>query len=394
MDTSPYALSHIYRCILLLSMGLFSKHTRSAILVDIGSASVGGGCVHLVEGEAPVLCYTARIPVEPREDEGALDAMLRALTEVCALLVREGAPALHQEAGSAHIDMVLASVAAPWQETSVRTVTLQEEHHFTFTRTLMERAVRSAPLTPGRVISDTSVISTVLNGYRTDAPYGKRVTHAELTVLTSTIEKSAAREITRQLRKAFHSHKVEITAFAPVAYAVIADLYPHQKDFIVIDVSGTATDALIAKQSTIAGVKSIPTGIHDLMQSVRRATHSGGGPAVIDPTRNQEFGPRAAEAEAVWLKGIENILSGFAAEHPLPRAVFLLADEHARDFLKRLIDQSALRTLWLSNDALSVIPLSPSHTAASVKARGQAEGDVFLSMLGLFYRDRLSGLRK
>ena len=350
--------------------------------------------MHIREGEPPVICYSVRNAVELRDDEDITLAMLRTLADVTDRLVSEGGAALHREAGSAHIDMILASVAGPWQETSVRTVTIQEKHSFTFTRALMERVARAEAPKPGRIVSDTSVIATVLNGYHTENPYGKHVSHAELTVLTSTLDRFAAREITKTVRKAFHSHHLELTAFAPTAFAVIADLYPMQKDFIVIDVSGTSTDAMIVKQGIISGVRSAPKGVPDLLEAGRNAARAASGTLMIDPLRNQTFAPRVAEAEAAWLEALKGILSGFAAEHPLPRAVFLLADEHAREFLRRLIDTSTLRTLWLSDESLAVIPLAPEHTARLVKARGMAEGDIFLSLLGIFYRDRLSGLKK
>lgn len=375
-------------------MGLFSKKARSAVMIDIGSSSVGGAYIHAREGEAPIMCYSLRNTIEVRENETITDAMLRALSELCERLVQEGGPALFREAGNGHIDLVLASVAGPWQETTVRTVSLHEQHSFTFTRALMEKAVRAAPPAAGRIISDTSVIATVLNGYHTESPYGKHVTKADITVLTSTLDKIAAREVTKTIRKAFHSHALELTAFAPVAFAVISDLYPAQKDFIVIDVSGTATDAMIVKQGVIGGVRSVPTGIHQLLAAGRSAARSSEGSLMIDPVRNQSFAPRVAEVEGEWLKELHNMMSAFASEHPLPRAVFLLADEHARDFLKRLIDTSSLRTLWLSDESLAIIPFAPGHTAHSIKVRGLAEADVFLSMLGMFYRDRLSGLKK
>lgn len=373
-------------------MGLFSKKSQSIVLIDAGSASVGGAYLRVVEGQKPLLCYTARVPVELRDEESVTEAMIRSLNELCALLIREGAAALHREAGNAHIDLILASVSAPWQDTTVRTVSLEEKHPFVFTRQLMQKAVRATEPTAGRMISDTSVISTTLNGYETEHPWGKRARRAELTVLTSTIDKFAAKEITKSIRKAFHSHHLELTAFAPVAYAVVSDMYPLQKDFVVLDVSGTATDAIIVKKGVIAGVRTLPQGVHDLLEAGRGAARNMPGNGAIDSTRNAAFAPRVAEAETVWLAGLKKMLADFASEHPLPRAVFLLADEHARDFLKRLIDESTIRTLWLSEEPLSVIPLSPEHTASLVKARGMADGDVFLSMLALFYSERLAKL--
>lgn len=370
-------------------MGLFKKKSRSAVLVDIGSASVGGAYVYVQEGKDPQLCYTARVPVVRHEQESITASMLRSLDQLVLMLVSEGGPALYREVGNAHVDMIVASVAAPWQETTVRTVSLQEKYPFTFTRLLMERAVKAKPPPPGRVVTDTSVIATTLNGYTTENPWGKRVTRADMTVLTSTIEKLVVHDITKTLQSAFHSHHIELTAFAPVAFAVINDLYPHQEDFIVIDVSGTATDALIVKKGIIAGVRSIPHGIHDLLTAARVAARAAPGADIVDLPRNRAFAPKVESIEIAWLSSLKDVLAEFAQNNPLPRAVFLLADDDARDFLKRLIDNSSLRTLWLSGDSLSIIPFAPEHTANAVSTRGIADGDVFLAMLALFYRERL-----
>ncbi len=370
-------------------MGLFGTTSKGVILVDIGSASVAGAWMFQKKGDAPIICYSTRIDVESRDGETVEQGMLRTLEAVCIQLVREGAPAYSREAGDGRIDMVLVSVAAPWQETSIQTVTLAEEHSFVFTRALMQKAVTATSPSPDRIVSDTSVISTVLNGYETAEPWGKRAHKAELTVLTSTLEKSVAKTINTELRKAFHSHSIEMVAFAPVAYAVLSNLYPLQKEYILLDVSGSATGALIVKKGVLAGVTTLSQGVHDLLAAGRGAARGGAGLGAIDPNRNATFGPKVAAAEAAWLEGVKGMLATFAGEHPLPHTVFLLADEGVRPFLKRLIDESTLRTLWLSEEPLSVIALAPEHTTSVVRARGLAEGDIFLSILALFYQDRL-----
>jgi hypothetical protein len=373
-------------------MGLFSfgKKTHAAVLVDIGSASVGGGILYSAEGTPPILCYSAREEIFLRKDETLEEATLRALSILCDGLATRGVATLHHMIGHAHLDTVLASVAAPWQDTQVSTVLIQEPHQFVFTRALMQKAVRATPPKAGRIVSDTSVIATSLNGYATDKPWGRRAHRADMTVLTSTIEASFARVITTTLRKAFHSHTIELTAFAPVAYAVVSDLYPLQKDFVVIDVSGTATDAIIVKQGVLVGVASIPQGIHQLLAAGKGAAKKSDILPTTDTGTDTAFGPKVEQAETVWLTDLKALLAKFATNNPLPHTVFLLADEQARDFLKNLIDRSTLRTLWLSENPLSVIALSPEHTAAKVSARGLAEGDVFLSMLALFYKERLT----
>lgn len=368
-------------------MGFFTKKAQGVVLIDIGSGSVGGAylCVH--KNQPPLLCYTARIPVSIREKETVTEAMLRSLDALAKQLIVEGAPALYREAGDAHIAMVLATVSAPWQETIVRTVTLEERYRFVFTRHLMERAVRAnAPIT-GRTITDTSVIATKLNGYETDNPWNKHTDRADLTVLTSTIDTDVFSAITNTLRASFHSHHLEITAFAPIAYAVVSNLYPLQKDFVVMDVSGTATDVLLVRHGVIASVRSLALGIHHLSPPEPRSVDTLS-------TRMQKHADDARElAEGKWLLELRRVLAESGSENPLPSTIFLLADEEHRMYLKELIDSSTLRSLWLSSDPLALILLAPEHTASLVRVRGLAEGDIFLSMLALFYHERLSPKR-
>ncbi|HRH55639.1 MAG TPA: hypothetical protein PK609_02115, partial [Candidatus Paceibacterota bacterium] len=52
-------------------------------------------------------------------------------------------------------------------------------------------------------------------------------------------------------------------------------------------------------------------------------------------------------------------------------------------YLKLTLEESELRSLWLSDEPLSVIALSPSSLAPKVKTRGLGEGDIFLAILAL-----------
>lgn len=371
-------------------MALFSfrKKRRSLALIDIGSASVGGAYADFTEGQQPVLYYTVRIPIELRAQETITGSMLRALSEVERFLIEEGAPALHRETGSGHIDSVLVSVGAPWQETTVETRSIQETKPFTFTRALLaEASANIDTLKEDRIDSGRTVIATILNGYETANPFGKHARRADLVVLSSTLEKSASKEILASLRHAFHTHNITLTAFAPAAYSVFRDLYPHQKDFIVLDVSGTATDAAFVKRGLLAGVRSVPHGIHELLEGGARAAMSGAqlpSIGILDPLRNTAFDAKARAVEETWLLGLREVFSEFAGRQALPRMLFLLADDNERDFLKRVLEKSELRTLWLSDEPLSIVPITPAHLAPYVKTRGIAEGDLFLAMLTLY----------
>lgn len=387
-------------------MGLFGfgkKERSTIILIDIGSASVGGAYAHFAKG-APTIYYTARTPIQKREGESIDESMRRALTETAELLVREGAPTVRREVGSAHADSILVSVAAPWQETKVRTETLQAVRPFQFTRNLLNETVaKSAQVPEDRMDTGQSVIATILNGYEIPNPFGKQVKRVELVILSSTLLKSATELIETVLRKAFHSHTITFTGFAPASYQVFRDLYPHEHDYLILDISGEGSDLAFVQRGLLLDVGTIPHGTHALLSLGRAATDEaiqqkesdldrGLGASYLSPGRNARFGARVQAAEEEWMKSLSTLLKDFATRHALPRTLFLLADDDVRGFLMRTLDNPALHTIWLSDEPLRIVPVTPAQFAPYVRVHGAATSDIFMSLLALFHAKKLKPL--
>ncbi|HEX2792245.1 MAG TPA: hypothetical protein VHO23_00820 [Candidatus Paceibacterota bacterium] len=380
-------------------MNLFSlkKKGHAVALIDIGSASIGVAYAFVEEGKPPAIYYTARLPIDVRDGETIGADMLRTLERITHKLVREGAKELHAALGSAHIHTVLVSIAAPWQETGVRIESIRKDKPFAFTRAILEEATRRNDNLPeGRIESGESVIATILNGYETGSPFGKKVTRADLVILSSTVDRELSEAVERTVRKEFHTHDVRVTAFAPVAFELLRDLYPLQKDFLVLDVSGTATDLAFVKNGLLADVQSIRCGVHALIEAGRAGgmvpaglPGSDAAPAgLIDTERNPEFAARMSFAERLWLDSLKSSLTKFSERHALPRTLFLLADDDVRGFLEKILNTDILRSLWLSDEPLAVVPVRSEQLASVVATRGSATGDIFLAMLALFYSRR------
>ena len=374
-------------------MGLFKKpERRSVALIDIGSASVGGAFAHFEPLTSPTIYYTTRIPIEVREGETCTEGMLRALEVLGTTLVSHGAPVLHEVTGSGKIDEVVVSVSAPWQETRVRVGSRNEERPFAFTHQVLEDIVKEGEAKhEGRTRSHDSVIATILNGYDIQEPFGKRVKRADLVILSSSLEEKVAHAIEKAVRKAFHAHEVSLTAFAPLCYAVIRDMFSHEKDYLILDVEGEATDLAFVKRGLLADVASVPQGTNALLAAISRGhtTITEGSTGVIDIGRNNRFAELVGKMEEAWLSAITDVLKDFSTRHALPRTVFLLADDDTRGFLERLVDSQKVHSLWLSDEPLAVVSLSPKHLAQYVQTRGSARGDVFLMMMALYTNKRL-----
>jgi hypothetical protein len=376
-------------------MGLFGgkKKSISIALIDIDSSSIGGGLAHIQFGEQPILYFTTRQDIEAREHEEVSEAMLRTLEEVASRLVALGGPVLRKETGSGHIDRILVSVGAPWQKTAIRIEAVSETKPFIFTQALLSEITKKGQKIPeGYVTSGESVIATLLNGYEIPKPFGKKVTRADMIILSSLLDEKVAKIIEKTLRKTYHTHALALTTFASVAYAGFRDIYPHENDFLVLEVSGEATDIAFVKRGLLVDVASIAHGINDLMRgsgNKEELATSDLSHALIDSTRNARFGARVEETEKTWLENIVKVLQEASVRHALPRTLFLLAEPDSREYLRRLLDASSMRSLWLTDDPLRVISVVPAHFAQFIKTRGNADGDVSLALLALFSKKSL-----
>ena len=369
-------------------MGLFSKGKKgqTVALIDIGSASVGGAYAYYIKDAQPVIYYTVRADIGLREGESITDSMLRSLEFVKRHMTTEGAPLLRRETGSGSVDKVLVAIAAPWQETRVTNTHIEESRPFTFTHAHVDTATRAVEVPEDRVTLGHTIVATILNGYQVPTPFGKRASRAEIVLLASSMEKAAAERIESSLRQAFHTHTIELIGFAPAAYTVFRDLYPHQDDFILLDVTGKGTDLLFVKHGIIKHVASVPQGTHDLLQTAkvswRKQHEEEAGP--LTKSVNVLFKEETHAIEKEWIEHLHTILQEFSLTDALPHAIFLLSDTRTRDYLKRTLEMSTLRALWLSDKPLAIIPVTPSHLCMSLKTRGISDSDLFLGILALY----------
>ncbi|MDB5195252.1 MAG: hypothetical protein JWO84_436 [Parcubacteria group bacterium] len=376
-------------------MGLFKKAGTSFALIDIRSSSVGAAYAVIDADRALTLVYSARVPLDPHATEPLAEALPRTLEKALGLLVSEGAPLLHAMAGTGKADHVYVTFTAPWQHSEVRSAVIENEKPFVFTQELLNESVADEEgENKGRTRVSQMIIATLLNGYEVQNPFGKKVNRAELILLSSSLPDDVTELVTKEVRKALHQHQIEFNAFMPEAFVAMQDLYPHQRDFLVLDVGNDATDMLLIKHGLLISISSMAHGVSEITRAAQGMGVSS--PAVplaaaplVDMGRNTSFASKVEEAEREWLQTIRTELGEIAKQEPLPRTVFLLAEENVRDFLARLLDAPELRSLWLSDEALAIMPVLPIHFAPFVGVQGNTEIDPTLALLALSAAKRL-----
>lgn len=380
-------------------LSLFGHHKKNTVvLIDIGSASISGSYACIEKDSNPTIYYSARSPISLRDGISQVDTIKEALIKVTKKLIISGAPEVARITNRRiHIDRIIISIAAPWQDVRVQTHKKIEKKSFRFTKNVMDEMVTKIfeQNANGRIITNSMVVSIMLNGYLVTNPFGIKARDAKIVVLGSYITKEIHECVTDIITQTFHTDDIEITAFAPIVYSVLRSLYPNEKSMLVIDITGETTDVVLVKNGLLTDITHTPRGLNILRKSAQDAGvrtvepsesfHAVENAILIDKEHNARFTARMQQARALWLQDIAQILQTLNARYVLPKTVFILVDEEAVSFIKRqFAEEPVFQKIWLSSDSLSIITLDARQFASSVMYSKDVPSDPFLSILALY----------
>lgn len=338
------------------------KHTESVVLIDIGLDAVVGAYVHYSEGELPTLIYCQTTPIQTRPDEPPEGGMLRALKTLGETLIREGAPALARATGSGTARMILVSIDSPWQETSVHKEDFEEDEPFVFTQSLVnKRLEESRTKSNEKTLVDESIIGTILNGYHTPNPYGKKAHRASVVVLTSLIERHVASSIITTLERLYHTKNILPIAGSSLRYQAMRDVFPHEQDAIILD----------ATNKSLSSISLVRKGY--FVSLAETATSS---------------------VKEDWIVAVTKELSQVANQYPLPRTIFLLAREADSAALRDMLDNTHFNSLWVSANPPKVVPVLKTQMTSLVKQTTEVPADIVILLMAVYFQSRHLALEK
>lgn len=335
-----------------LSNLVLRKQTESTVLIDIASDSIAGAYGVFSSGKPPVILYSKRVPIEHHASEPFEKAMLRALKSFLDVLVREGAPALSRATGSGRAEQILVSIGAPWQNISIRTEHLDPGETFAFNKRLVKALLdETRNSMPGKLLANESVIGILLNGYETRDPYGKTAHRAAIVVLTSFIDQQVVKGVVTMLRGAFHTRHVSPIAGSSLHYQALHKAFPHERDALMIDAVGPLTSIALVRNGLFVEIIEV-TGI---------------------------------DTYAAWGEQVQVKLAELAKRYPLPRTLFLLAQESKAGSLHKKLDAAKLGDLWLSDNPPNIVPVAVGHIASLVRQVVPTPPDLSLLLMAIFY---------
>ena len=335
-----------------------SVRSESLVFVDISAGSVAGAYVHYKHGVLPSVVFTRRVPIELRVGEPQEQAMLRSLDVLGAALIRDGAPALARRTGSGSASTILVSVDAPWQETKVRTERFERRTPFLFTKNMVETAFQKTSIAaPGKLLADESIIGTILNGYETRAPYGRRVHRASVIVLASFIDEKVSQAIVTMLRELFHTKNILSIAGNSLRYQAMRTVFPHERDLLILDGMGPLISTALVRKGLLVAV-------------------------------NERSGDLSVRDPRSWVEKVREELTEIAKRYPLPRTIFLLAQDQEIGVLEKALNAAELKELWLSDNPPKIISVLASHVSSFVEQTASSLPDLSLLLMAVYWGHR------
>jgi len=335
-------------------MGLFSRSSsKTLLLLDISSGSVGGAYVSVTPKKAPNIIYSTRVVVEDRLAGQEL-GILRALGSLIHTLVSKG-PEIKAATGEGSASEALLAIGSPWHISTVRVEHMEKEKPFTITERLLAETLKEED---AAVIQSESILSAVLNGYQVQDPIGKNVRKADLTILSSRINRELATHISNGIRKVVPL--VRSIETPVLIHETVRRAFPHQEDCVVLNVSEEQTDILLMKRGVLVSINTTAFGTHAFERIAKKHGHSSfdmKGTAIDTTPHESEI----AEAQSAWVSGMVTELKKTVTEHALPRTVYLITTRESVDFIKGVMDTADIRALWLSDEPATLVPILPER---------------------------------
>lgn len=250
---------------------------ETALIVDVGSASIGGALVVRMQGKLPRVIYHTRrsIPFHaPLNPERLMRDALAATRHVVEDLNNKGRARLNPNVHGKRyvVGTALIGYTSPWFNTDVKTHTALYEKPRIIVRGDIDALVRSGDARSIRSRDETvierALTALTLDGYIVHKPNDTQIRELSVTTVTSTVPENIKHALEDTLLATAHPKRIIHHSFPLMATSVIRNIFPHLSSFLYLDITGEVTDVTHVERGVITSVGSFPIGVHTILRRV------------------------------------------------------------------------------------------------------------------------------
>ena len=384
-----------------MAFSFFSKRTQNgttALLIDIGSASVGGALVRIEAGKTPHILGTVREDISFQEELSSTRFVLamnhaldRVLKTVQSKTKDVGIPA-----------NIFCTLSSPWFILKNRHIQIARPEAFEVTPRVLEEFLNEdiehlkdelkETLPPKDVrIIEKKVIQMKLNGYDVKNPYGRKVSRMELSMTAGVSSARVIQSIEKKLSNFFHTTSLHFGAFPIAAFSAVRDIFPEEKNFLFLDITGEATDVSLVNDDLLVGTISFPCGKNFFIREISAGLRTPHEEAVslfrmflagtLHNSKQNDVKNLVEYVENKWLARFEKALATLSKEGVLPRQVFFSADTDIAEVFSTIIGK-AKANLHI-NESFDVKHLDQFLVAKFASFESEVVRDPFLAVEAL-----------
>lgn len=314
-----------------------------ALVVDIGSASVGAGLVKIQKGQVP------KIVVSVREDISFQDALssarfLLAMNKALDKVLKDLQEKTKRIGNPVHFFCTLSS---PWFILKTRELKIAKNEEFEVTERelwkfidedilkLKDELKVTLPPEDVRII-EKKIIHIRLNGYEIKNPYKQKTSRMEMMVTVGVSSNKVIQSIERKINNFFQAKLVHFGAFPVSAFSAIRDIFPTDNRFLFLDITGEATDVSRVENDLLMRTVSFPRGKNFLIREISTRLHTVHEEAVtlfsmflrneLDTVRSAEISKIIETAEAEWSERFEKAIVVLLENSAPPSKIFFTTD--------------------------------------------------------------------
>ena len=380
------------------------QEKQPVVIFDIGSASIGGAVVFPGK-EVPRISYCTRIYLpfpEKADKQHLLPQIEEVLSQVVGRVQKEGLRSKGKESMvPKEIVCVLSSL---WSNTRTTSASFEHKERFVVTDNIMDNLLAQIHKTNEEDKEDTTVtieevvVNSLLNGYPTRFPLGKRAQRIDVSFLESTVAKSLHEKMDDVIYKVFSPDiPLLLRSFTLVGFSVTRDVFDDVKDFILIDVTGEITEISVVRDSALEDTLSFPYGRNTIVRDIAKKTKSVPEDVLARvrlalADEGASMREDLAEEEKQWTKMFGKACGELSSDtRPLPQKVFLVADAGYGKWFRSMIERVDFSQFTVTHEVFQVNTLTGSQIKEACTLDDKATRDSFLSIASLFYnREYLS----
>lgn len=395
-------------------MSIWKGHQteKLSIVCDIGSASVSAGLILFSEGNKPVVLYTVRIPLliqESPDTNSSEQVMIRFLEETFKHVVKEMASRPEMKAiKNKKVEDVYAVYSSPWYVSKSTEISISKKEPFILDKNLVDKMIKDEEKKfEEEAISGTydsvrrrdikmierELVRIKLNGYETSNPFLKGITSAELSLYMSLVPHSILLKTRELVEKYFHTKTIFSNTFPLVSYGAVGHLFPHESDYILLDVAGEMTDVSLVRNGVMIGSDSYPIGRNSLIRAIGKKLKvlpdialsfidlkaSGG----LEEATDLEVSSVLNNSSKEWHQYFIKSLNKLSSLKPPPLRLFISVDTDISNiFLHQLKEGDGSTPRWM------IIELNPALFAEKLLFGKYVFPDPFISLETIFIAKR------